>query len=329
MAPGNLSGAGRAPRIPLVDAARGAALAAMTLYHLTWDLGFFNLIPPEWPFDPRFVTFGNAIAASFLALVGVSLALSARGGLNLRAYLKRLALVAGAAGLVSLATWLAFPDSFIFFGILHCIAAASVMALAFLRAPWPVAALAGLAILLAPALIGGPAFEATQWWSGLGVVEPRSNDWRPLFPWSGFTLLGLAGAQALLAHGVPERLAAWRSGGPIGRWLSLGGRHSLLFYLAHQPVLFALVFLASQAVGPTPLAGPRASAEDRFMSGCVSQCVRIGAVAEKCERACACVVRDSKAANLWAGVASEKLTAEERARYDALTRQCLRAEPVR
>ncbi len=316
-------------RIPLVDAARGAALVAMVVFHLTWDLGYFALIPPQWPFDPRFLMFGDVIAASFLALVGVSLALAARDGLNISAYLRRLALVAGAAGLVTLATWWIFPDSFIFFGILHCIAAASVLALAFLRAPWPVTALAGAAIVLAPMLIGGAQFDAIQYWSGLGAVEPRSNDWRPLFPWAGFAVLGLAGAQALLRAGVPASMAQWRASEPVGRALVLGGRHSLAFYLGHQPVLFALAFLASQVLGPAPQAGPQASVETQFTRTCVAECAKAGPARDWCEQACTCVVRESKAADLWASVASEKLSAAERPRYDALTQQCLRAEPRR
>ncbi|HEY8578676.1 MAG TPA: heparan-alpha-glucosaminide N-acetyltransferase domain-containing protein, partial [Beijerinckiaceae bacterium] len=70
-------------RVPLVDAARGAALVGMAIYHFVWDLGFFGLIPRDWPYDPRFVLFGHAVAASFLALVGVSLALAARDGLDM------------------------------------------------------------------------------------------------------------------------------------------------------------------------------------------------------------------------------------------------------
>ncbi len=56
-------------------------------------------------------------------------------GFDRRKFLRRLALVGGAAGLVSLATYLAFPENFIFFGILHAIALGSVLALPILRAP--------------------------------------------------------------------------------------------------------------------------------------------------------------------------------------------------
>ena len=203
----------QAPRLPFVDAARGAALAAMAVYHLIWNLAFFGLVAPELVQKPLFLAFGHSVAIAFLALVGVSLALAARDGLRLAAFWRRLAIVFAAAMLVSLVTSWIFPDSYVGFGILHCIVAASLLGLLFLDRPWPFAALAGLAVIIAPWLIAGAHFEAIHYWSGLGTIEPRSNDWRPLFPWAGFTLLGLAGAQAFLARGLPERMTGWRESG--------------------------------------------------------------------------------------------------------------------
>lgn len=309
-----------APRLPIVDAARGAALAAMIAYHLFWDLGFFGFIPRAWIWDPRFIGSGHVIAGSFLALVGVGLALAARGGFNARAYLRRLVMIAGAALLVTIATWFAFPQSYIFFGILHCIALASVLALPFLRAPWPLTLLGGVVVFAAPWLIGGPALEPIQWWSGLGVIEPRSNDWRPLFPWAGLTLLGLGGAQALLAHGVPARLRDWRADGRIGRLMVLGGRRSLLIYLLHQPLLYGLVFLAAQIASPTDVQGNEAL----FTQTCVAQCAGAGAGREWCQKTCGCIVNESKSAGLWSKLSVGELADEERTRYRAITQQCLR-----
>ncbi|MFX5595080.1 heparan-alpha-glucosaminide N-acetyltransferase domain-containing protein, partial [Acinetobacter baumannii] len=77
-------------------------------------------------------------------LVGFSLVLASRNGIDRKAYLRRLILVAGAAVLVTLGTWFALPHAYIFFGILHHIALASVLALPVLRLP--VLAVAGGAI---------------------------------------------------------------------------------------------------------------------------------------------------------------------------------------
>jgi peptidoglycan/LPS O-acetylase OafA/YrhL len=41
-----------------------------------------------------------------------------------------------------------------------------------------------------------------------------------------------------------DRLARWQAP-RAGRWLALPGRHSLAVYLIHQPVLIALIWLAT------------------------------------------------------------------------------------
>ena len=63
------------------------------------------------------------------------------------AFWRRFALIVAAAALVTAGTYVAFPTSYVFFGILHCIAVASLIAVPFLFAPWPVA-LAGGAFFL-------------------------------------------------------------------------------------------------------------------------------------------------------------------------------------
>src|SRR6478736_3096248 len=104
------------PRFALVDLARGVALLAMFVYHFAYDLSFFGLIETDIVAEPGWRLFARCIAGSFLTIVGFSLVLATQKGLNRRAYLKRLAMVAGAAALVTLGTWFAMPGNFIFFG---------------------------------------------------------------------------------------------------------------------------------------------------------------------------------------------------------------------
>ena len=87
----------RSRRVDAVDCARGLALAGMAVYHLSWDLADFRLAPPMLPFTPPMRLLSHVVASVFLALVGVSLALAHRNGLNLRTFWRRLAIVAGAA----------------------------------------------------------------------------------------------------------------------------------------------------------------------------------------------------------------------------------------
>jgi len=109
-------------RIVALDAARGTAIVAMAAFHLIWDLGNFGYIDRDFPYSPSVKLFGHAIAIAFLFIVGVSLVVARSRGAGPQAFWRRFFLIAAAAGLVSLGTYIAFPQAFVFFGILHCIA---------------------------------------------------------------------------------------------------------------------------------------------------------------------------------------------------------------
>lgn len=310
------------PRYDSIDAARGWALAAMFVFHIVWDLGFFGLVPLDWPSDPRFKAFGHAIATAFVGLAGVGLTLGARHGVLWAPALKRIARIAVAAAAVSAVTYALFPDEFIFFGILHVIALASLCALPLLRAPSAVVgAIAGVALLL-PLLISEPTFDHPAfWWLGLGTDDPRSNDWRPFLPWFGVLLAGVLVGRLILARGLPDWMARWHARTGLGRSLVWGGRHSLLVYLVHQPVFIAVIFVAAKMIGPRP-----PPSGNQFVQDCETQCVKSSGEAGYCKRVCGCIVEQSQAQNLWRAVSANRLSAEERKRFDEVTRTCVRFE---
>ena len=124
-------------RVPAIDVARGVAVLAMVVYHLAWDFSQLRLNATEIPAEPGWRLFSRAIAATFLLLVGVGLALAHPDRIRWRAFWRRLALVSGAALLITAATYFTYPDSYIFFGILHAIALSSLLAVPFTRTPAP------------------------------------------------------------------------------------------------------------------------------------------------------------------------------------------------
>jgi uncharacterized membrane protein len=189
------------------------------------------------------------VASSFLFLVGVSLVLAHGNGIRWRSFLRRLAMIAGAAALITAATAYAVPHAFIFFGMLHSIMVASVLGLAFLRAPVWLTLAAALAAWFLPDLASSPAFDS-RWlaWTGLAATPPASFDFVPVTPWFAATLAGIAAARLADAAGLWTRLRA-RNPGPLLRTLSWPGRHSLAVYLLHQPVLLGLLWLFSRATG--------------------------------------------------------------------------------
>ena len=234
-----------AARIPAVDLARGAALLGMAVYHLTYDLALFGFIGQMAPFSGFWWFFARAVAGSFLFLSGLSLWLAHGQAFRPRAFLRRLGIVTGAALLVTGATYAAIPDQFVYFGILHSIAVASILGLAFLRVPWVLNAALAIAILLAPGILRDAAFNLPWlWWTGLSPTWRPTADFEPLLPWFGPFLGGLALGQS----GLVARLGDVLNLEPSLRALAWAGRHSLAIYLMHQPVLMALVWSAARVL---------------------------------------------------------------------------------
>lgn len=306
-----------ARRLPAIDAARGAALVAMFVYHLTWDFAHFGLIDPAAPYSAAMRLFSHAIASSFLFIAGAGLALSSRP-FRTHGYVLRLATIVGAAALVTLASFFFAPEAPILFGILHCIAAASLLALPFLFLPWGAPALAALVVALAPQFIAAPAFDGPFLsWLGFYANEPRAMDFRPLFPWAAPLLAGLAVFKSPLAPGLESWLARWRGEDAGARALRFGGRHSLTIYLVHQPVFIALL------TGYVALVGAARPADEApFLAACEQSCATSGVGKPACARACGCVARDMKRLNLWPRLLDNKLDAAERALLAQVAEQC-------
>jgi len=303
-------------RIDAIDIARGVALLAMAVYHFAWDLEFFGYAAPGMTAFGNWKLFARCIASSFLFLVGVSLVLAHAGGVKWPSYWRRLAMVAGAAALISAATYVATPDTFIFFGILHQIALASLLGLAFLRLPWLVTALLAVAVIAAPHYLRNAAFDhPALWWVGLSSRNPPSNDYVPLFPWFGAVLLGMAAAKLASAAGLFERLAGWRP----GRWsgpFAFGGRHSLAVYLIHQPVLIGLLWLVAQIAPPPPLT-PTA----RFTPACQASCTQTRD-ADFCIAYCACALERLQSEALLDSVLEGGQDADDASRLNEIAAAC-------
>jgi uncharacterized membrane protein len=214
----------------------------MVGYHILYDVGQMggvrsllgfttNLSTPAWIAAQYF------FAGLFVVLSGISSTLS-RG--NPRRALKLLAV----AILVTAATFVFDPASTIHFGILHCLGVSILLyGLVFEKAgAWACAAAAalviGLSAALPLALRGAPV--RFDWLLPLGIHSPTyfSFDYFPLLPWLGIFLAGSALGKSIYA----AKRSLIRTRLPP-TFVNFAGRHSLLIYIVHQPIILGVLYL--------------------------------------------------------------------------------------
>ena len=310
-------------RFQWLDSLRGFALLCMASYHFMWDLADFGYLDAAFPSTGWPRLYARAIASSFLFMAGFSLVLAHGNGLRWKSFWKRFAVIAAAALLVSATTWFAIPQGYIFFGILHEIAFASVVGLLFLRMPWPVTLVVAAAII-ALGVTGtieqwrSDAFNAPWlWWIGLSTRTHNSFDYVPVLPWLGPFLLGMAvaGIGALMtwlrqnAQGISPARAHRQP-------LAFLGRHSLVFYLVHQPVLIAILYVFSLLVPP-----PTVTPEEKYVGSCQASCKRERD--EKfCLKFCGCTLERLQQTKLLAPFQSGAISVGDNERLKDIAVEC-------
>lgn len=225
------------PRYERLDALRGSWMLWMAAFHFCFDLAWFRVTAWNFYADPLWTTQRTLILSGFLFWAGLGQGLALQAGQTRARFWRRWAQVAAAALLVSLGSWMVFPRSFISFGVLHAFALMlPLLRFGGARLGTPALLLLATLALALPGLVQHPWFDS-RWtnWIGLVTHKPVTEDYVPLLPWAAPLLLGLAAARQ------PALLGRLQGGAPA--WLVVLGRWPLSFYLLHQPLLIAGLWL--------------------------------------------------------------------------------------
>ena len=222
-------------RFDILDAWRTVAILLMLVYHFLYDLLIFGVITPQQMFSPGLNLMQKFICGSFILLAGASARFSRS---NLRHGI--IVLLAGIAVEIGAAV----GGQTIRFGILQFMGVSMVLwhftGKYFQKLPrWLLAA--GGAML----------YVLTDWWTGQVTVSVSwlyplgfpnaaftSADYFPLLPWFFLFLMGAALGGWCLDHRESRVLTLSLPG-----VLTFPGRHSLIIYLLHQPVLYGVSYL--------------------------------------------------------------------------------------
>lgn len=310
------------PRHQPLDIARGLALLAMAIFHTGWDLYYFGVSPIDVTSDFGWVVFQKLILSCFLLLVGAGLVISNERGIRWARFLRREAMLVSAALAVTAGTFWMFPDYFVFFGVLHAIALFSLMALPLVRLPGWALLLIGIFWVGLSFTFTDPAFTARPLaWIGFWPVSPPTADVVPLFPWFGVTVTGMAGFKLLRSTARGQKLLESSSPEPALRGLAFLGRHSLAFYLLHQPVILAVLYglVQLQAMGL------EATPEDiafRFTQSCEANCIASGSSQAQCTSFCGCATDQIRQSSNWALAAATNLDTAQQSELARIAGLC-------
>ena len=236
-------GAGTSPaaRVGALDALRGLAILAMVAYHFSFDLGHVGLTRWDFYRDPFWLNARTMILSSFLLIAGVSLTLAELSRPKAARFWRHVGTIGACALIVSAASYAMFPASWIWFGVLHAITISLLLARPLARRP-VLALVAGVVVIALGNLWSNPFFDNRAWgWIGFMTAKPRTEDYVPLFPWTGVLLVGMACGHALMR--TDFRAIGWAA--TLPRWLAWLGRHSLAVYMLHQPLLFGFLYLVA------------------------------------------------------------------------------------
>ena len=222
-------------RIWEVDVLRGMCIPGMILIHLIYDVvNLYGFV--DWPYPRWYSLFKNNYGALFVLLSGLSVTLGSRcirRGAEVFGW--GMVITAVTAGMYALG--MADRGILIYFGVLHCIGTCMILWHWLKKLPDGVLPAVSLALVL------------TGWWLRTQVfaggaflilgLMPRgfvSSDYFPLMPNLGYFLAGAVLGRTLYREKtslLPHLENRWG----IQRLLGAMGRHSLLIYLVHQPVL--------------------------------------------------------------------------------------------
>jgi uncharacterized membrane protein len=230
-------------RIWQFDLIRAIAIILMTIYHFFFLINFYGIqevnLASWWLFLAEY-----ASKLTFLLLVGFFIGFSVQKITNRKAFLvkqlKRVIVITLAAALISFVTYLTIDNSFVRFGILHLIASGILIFSLIARNNYLVLLI--IIISLGFWLLASDFFFRGNYLTyalGLNYLNPYSIDYFGLFPWLAIIGLGVLHGKKLGTVVIFQQTKEPRS----LKFMTFLGRHSLLIYLIHVPLIALILWL--------------------------------------------------------------------------------------
>ncbi|MDE6123634.1 MAG: DUF1624 domain-containing protein [Eubacterium sp.] len=240
-------------RILILDEIRGFAIICMVLHHMIYDIGFVLGLNWGYALFDFLCTFQPIFWAAFIVTSGICSRLS-------RNSVKRGIIVFAAGCAVTLVTALIMPKmgirgAEIYFGVLSCLGCSMIITGLLMpllnKCNEKIGMIISALLFFATYNISGKSllfgliklpenFYQYDFLCPLGFYSStfQSADYFPLIPWLFLFLFGVFVGKYAKDGAFPKNAYVSHS-----KLLQLAGKNSLWIYLAHQPVLYLIMYI--------------------------------------------------------------------------------------
>ena len=239
-------------RINIIDEARGALIILVVVYHILYDSAVIFKVKELWvPYRTAHIL-QPFLPFMFILISGIAFKLS-------RNNIKRGLFLGAVALAVTAATRLIIPQYTVVFGILHFLALMHILFGIAQRFVKEIPAKVWVVICALCVILFVITYNIQLGYIGIDglftVPLPdalfRSNslmalgfhtehfisaDYNPILPWIFLFVIGIFIGRYI--HKLPESLKS-----PHIRPLAFLGRHTLIIYIAHQPIIYGVLWL--------------------------------------------------------------------------------------
>lgn len=238
-------------RYTVLDVLRGGAVIAMIIYHALWDLvNIFGVYMP-WFSSTTASVIQLSIRWAFILISGFSIHLSKRK-------LRHALTVLGASLIITLVTFIFTPEARILFGVLSLLGSAVLLTIPLNKPMKKINPTVGIVIC---ALLFVLTYNLPRGFVGVGDFalfelpdflychtltaffgfKPAgffSTDYVPLLPWLFMFWIGYYVYLFFEKYNLLRFMSAFSL-----KPLEFVGRHSLIIYMLHQPVVYGLLYI--------------------------------------------------------------------------------------
>lgn len=241
----------------LLDSLRGITLVSMMLYHAVWDLVYIFDVSLPWYHSETAFVWQQSICWTFILLSGFCWSL---GGQKL----KRALVVLGASVVISAVTLSFMPENRVLFGVLSAIGTGMLFTIPMEKVFRKISPYIGIIVSFSLFIITREVnsgylgfgdwklFDLPESWYanlftaylGFPAADFWSTDYFSVIPWlflywTGYFLYIIFERLDFLKYFTGLRIR------PL-EWL---GRHSLIIYMLHQPVIYGVLYVMQSTLG--------------------------------------------------------------------------------